>query len=194
VADARLNVPNGLSAFRIACVPVLLALAWQGALASFLIVFALGLVSDVLDGVLARRLGQVTEFGAKLDQWGDFALWLSLPVAAWWLWPEIIVREAHYAVLALVCMLTPTAIAYLKYRAVPGYHTWSVKFGSVAMGLSAALLLLFDVAWPFRAAALFQVVCAIDEIGITALLADVHHDVPSVFHALRIRRGTSAAG
>jgi hypothetical protein len=42
-------------------------------------------------------------------------------------------------------------------------------------------------------AALFQIVCAIDELGITALLADVHHDVPSVFHALRLRRGAGAA-
>ena len=183
-----MNVPNALSVFRIVAVPVLLVLAWQGALAAFLVLFAIGLASDVLDGVLARRLGQVTEFGAKLDQWGDFALWLSLPVAAWWLWPEIIRREAPYIVTALVCMVTPTAIAFLKYRAVPGYHTWSVKFGSVAMGVSAALLLLFDVAWPFRAAALFQILCAIDELGITALLADVHHDVPSVFHALRMRR------
>lgn len=183
-----MNVPNALSAFRIAAVPVLLALAWQGALAAFLVLFALGLASDVLDGIIARRTGQVTELGAKLDQWGDFALWLSLPLAAWWLWPEIIRREFVYIVIALVCMVTPTAIAYLKYRAVPGYHTWSVKFGSVAMGVSAALLLLFDVAWPFRIAALFQVVCALDELGITALLAQVHHDVPSVFHALRLRR------
>ena len=45
----------------------------------------------------------------------------------------------------------------------------------------------------FRVAALFQIVCAIDELGITALLADVHHDVPSVFHALRLRRGAGAA-
>ena len=88
MVESRLNVPNGLSAFRIACVPILLVLAWHGALAPFLIGFALGLASDVLDGVLARRLGQVTEFGARLDQWGDFALWLSLPLAAWWLWPE----------------------------------------------------------------------------------------------------------
>jgi CDP-diacylglycerol--glycerol-3-phosphate 3-phosphatidyltransferase len=183
-----MNLPNALSALRIVCVPVLLLLAWHGALAYFLIGFALGLASDVLDGMLARRLGQVTDFGARLDQWGDFALWLSLPVAAWWLWPEIIRREAAYVVVALVCMLLPTAVAYLKYRAIPGYHTWSVKLGSVAMGISAPLLLLFDVAWPFRVAALFQVVCALDELGITWLFADCRHDVPSVFHALRMRR------
>jgi hypothetical protein len=86
-------------------------------------------------------------------------------------------------------MLLPTAIAYGKYRAVPGYHTWSVKLGAVALGTSVPLLLLFDVAWPFRAAALFQIVCAIDELGVTWLLAECRHDVPSVFHALRIRRG-----
>jgi len=71
---------------------------------------------------------------------------------------------------------------------VPVYHTWSVKVGAAAMGIAVALLLILDVAWPFRAAALFQVVCAIDELGITLLLADCHHDVPSVFHAARMRR------
>ena len=184
-----MSVPNLLSAFRIACVPVLLALAWHGAVELFVVGFVLALVSDVLDGALARRLGQATDFGARLDQWADFALWVSLPLAAWWLWPAILAREANYVVVALVCMLLPTAIAYAKYRAVPGYHTWSVKLGSVAMGFSVPLLLLFDVAWPFRAAVLFQIVCAIDELGITWLLAECRHDVPSVLHAMRIRRG-----
>jgi phosphatidylserine synthase len=183
-----MNVPNLLSGFRLACVPVLLVLAWHGASGLFLALFAVGLLSDVLDGALARRLGQETDFGARLDQWGDFALWLSFPVGAWWLWTDIVLREAPFAILAIVCMLLPTAIAYAKYRAVPGYHTWSVKLGAVLMGIGVPLLLLFDLAWPFRAAALFQLVCAVDELGITLLLAECHHDVPSVLHAARLRR------
>jgi CDP-diacylglycerol--glycerol-3-phosphate 3-phosphatidyltransferase len=182
------NVPNLVSALRVACVPVLLVLAWSGATTAFLVVFALGLLTDVLDGVLARRLGQESEFGAQLDQWADFALWLTLPFAAWWLWPEIIRREAPYVILAVTCMLLPTAVAYARYRAIPGYHTWSVKIGSVAMGISVALLLVLDLAWPFRIAALLQVACAIDELGITFLLSDCRHDVPSVLHAARLRR------
>jgi phosphatidylglycerophosphate synthase len=184
----RLNAPNLLSAFRAACAPVLLVLAWHGATGIFLVLFALGLASDVLDGVLARRLGQESDFGATLDQWADFALWVSLPVGAWWLWPETLVREAPYVVLSLACLLLPTAIAYAKYRAVPGYHTWSAKVDSVLMGIGVPMLLIFDVSWPFRVAALFLLVCAIDELGITVLLADCRHDVPSVFHAARMRR------
>ena len=193
MTEPRLNAPNLLSALRVACAPALLALAWSGATTPFLLLFAAGLVTDVLDGILARRLGQATEFGARLDQWGDFALWLSLPPAVWWLWPDAIRREAVYAGIAVGCMVLPTAIAALKYREVPSYHTWSVKAGAIAMGLAAPLLLLFDVAWPFRAAALFQIVCAIDEAGITLLSAACRHDVPSVLHVLRERRAARSA-
>jgi hypothetical protein len=56
------------------------------------------------------------------------------------------------------------------------------------MGISVPLLLVFDVAWPFRVAALFQLACAIDELGITILFAECRHDVPSVLHAARLRR------
>jgi phosphatidylglycerophosphate synthase len=67
--QTQLNAPNALSAFRVLCVPLLLALAWNGATGIFLILFAPALLSDVLDGVLARKLGQESEFGARLDQW-----------------------------------------------------------------------------------------------------------------------------
>jgi CDP-diacylglycerol--glycerol-3-phosphate 3-phosphatidyltransferase len=170
---------------------VLLALAWNGATGTFLTVFGLGLVSDVLDGALARRLGQESDFGARFDQWADFALWVSFPLGAWWLWPEIVRREAPYVILAIVCLLLPTAIAYAKYRAVPGYHTWSAKLDAVLMGIGVPLLLIFDLAWPFRLAALFLLVCAIDEMFITYLLPECRHDVPSVLHAARLRRRTA---
>jgi phosphatidylglycerophosphate synthase len=188
------SVPNLLSAFRAVCAPVLLVLAWHGATGSFLALFALGLASDVLDGALARRLALESDLGARLDQWADFALWTSLPFGAWWLWPELIAREAPYVILAVACLLLPTAIAWAKYRAVPGYHTWSAKLSSVVMGISVPLLLVFDLAWPFRVGALFQLVCAIDELGITLLFAECRHDVPSVLHAARLRRRAPASG
>lgn len=188
MAEPRWNVPNALSAFRVACAPVLLLLAWKGATAAFLGLFALGLLSDVLDGVLARRLACESELGARLDQWADFALWVSFPVGAWWLWPEIVRREAPFVIVALVCLLLPTVVAYARYRAVPGYHTWTAKLGSVLMGIAVPLLLILDIAWPFRIAAIFQGVCAVDELGITLLLAECRHDVPSVLHAARLRR------
>lgn len=183
------NAPNLISTARLLCAPALLVFAWHGATGVFLGLFAAGLLSDVLDGALARRFKLESDFGARLDQWADFALWLSFPVGAWWLWPDLLMREAAYVMTAIVCAVLPTAIAYAKYGAVPGYHTWSVKTGAVVMGMAVPLLLLFELVWPFRIAALFQIVCAIDELGITFLLPTCRHDVPSVFHAAHLRRG-----
>lgn len=173
---------------RLVCAPALLVFAWQGATAVFLTLFALGLASDVADGAIARRYGLESELGARLDQWADFALWLAFPLGVWWLWPDLIRREAPYVVVAIVCLLLPTAIAYAKYRAVPGYHTWSAKLASVLMAISVPLLLLFDSPWLFRITAVYLVLCAVDELGITYFSAECRHDVPSVFHAARDRR------
>lgn len=142
----------------------------------------------MLDGVLARRLGQESELGARLDQWADFALWVALPLGVWWLWPDLVRREAPFVALSITCLLLPTALAWLKYREVPGYHTWSAKTSSVVMGIAVPVLLLFDVPGPFRAGALFLLVAAVDELAITLQLAECRHDVPSAFHASRLRR------
>ncbi|MGH0036330.1 MAG: CDP-alcohol phosphatidyltransferase family protein [Myxococcota bacterium] len=181
------NLPNGLSLFRILCVPLLLWLAWEGRMEVFLGVFVLALVSDVLDGLAARRLGLETELGAWLDQTADFALWVSFPLGAWWLWPEILRREAGWAVLSILCLLGPSAVAWLKYREIPGYHTWTAKTCAVLMGIGVPLLLVFDQAIPFRVAAVFMGVAAVDELGITWVLPTCRHDVPSVVHAMRMR-------
>lgn len=186
---SRWNVPNALSAFRIAAAPVLLVLAWNQRMGAFLVLFALALASDVLDGVIARRFGLVSGFGARLDQRADFALWGVTPIAAWWLWPDTVWREAPYVALALAGLLVPNVLAYWKYGEVPGYHTWTAKLCAVAMGLGVPLLLLFDVAFPFRAAAWLMVVAAVDQLGITWLLPESRSDVSSVFHARRAARG-----
>ncbi|MDC1144981.1 CDP-alcohol phosphatidyltransferase family protein, partial [Porticoccaceae bacterium] len=64
------SIPNILSFLRLGLVPVLIGLALVQAGQLFLWVLAVSLLSDVLDGFLARKLNQVSELGAKLDSWG----------------------------------------------------------------------------------------------------------------------------
>ena len=70
-----INIPNILTSLRILFIPVLIAvfyvfpLEWRY-LASAL-VFAIASITDWLDGYLARRLGQLTPFGAFLDPVAD---------------------------------------------------------------------------------------------------------------------------
>lgn len=72
---ARISIPNMLTGFRILLIPVLVIVFYFAPvdwryLASAA-VFTLAAVTDWLDGYLARRLGQLTPFGAFLDPVAD---------------------------------------------------------------------------------------------------------------------------
>ena len=58
--------PNVVSAMRLALVPPFLAAYFAGAMHAAVLLFALAAVSDVVDGALARLLGQRTMVGALL--------------------------------------------------------------------------------------------------------------------------------
>jgi CDP-diacylglycerol--glycerol-3-phosphate 3-phosphatidyltransferase len=181
------HLPNLLSAFRMLMVPVLGALAWHGQATAFLIGLVASLLSDVLDGWLARHSGVTSELGAKLDSWGDLATYASLPLFAWWLWPETLRAESHFLALALVAYFTPTGVGLLRWRQLTSYHTWAAKGTSLVMG--AALLCLFvgGPAWPFHLATCALLLEALEELAITALLRRPASNVRSLWHAWRAR-------
>jgi CDP-diacylglycerol--glycerol-3-phosphate 3-phosphatidyltransferase len=110
---ARLvNLPNALTVLRLAVVPVfgVLLMSNGGELADrrywATLFFALAIITDRYDGLIARRTGQVTEFGKLADPIADKALTgtaligLSvLAVLPWWVTVAILVREVGVTVL-----------------------------------------------------------------------------------------------
>src|SRR5258708_30522741 len=97
------NLPNFLSCTRLALIPILLSLAWTGHGKAFLYCFIISLLTDLTDGLLARRLHLTTELGAKLDSWADFMTYLALPFCGWWLRPEVIKDERVWLTFGVVC-------------------------------------------------------------------------------------------
>jgi CDP-diacylglycerol--glycerol-3-phosphate 3-phosphatidyltransferase len=101
------NVPNGMSLFRLAVAPLLivfwLVLDWKVAT---LALGTLAGVTDLFDGVIARRLNQVTEIGALIDQVGDlvfesFCLILALLTGELWLGWLLIYLFREFTVTAM---------------------------------------------------------------------------------------------
>ncbi|MGY1847828.1 CDP-diacylglycerol--glycerol-3-phosphate 3-phosphatidyltransferase [Blastococcus sp. SYSU DS1021] len=107
-----LNLPNALTVLRLAVVPVLAVLLlredglddagryWAT------VVFGLAIITDRYDGLIARRTGQVTEFGKLADPIADKALTgtalVALSVLAllpWWVTAVILVREVGVTLL-----------------------------------------------------------------------------------------------
>lgn len=87
--------------------------------------------------------------------------------------------------LALSAYVAPILVGFLKFRRLPSLHTWSAKTAAVLMSVSALLLFIADIAWPFRIAAIFQALVASEEIAILFLLRQWRGNVHSLWHACK---------
>ncbi len=80
VGQESLNVPNFITLVRILLIPVFVMLFFTptpGRSLSAAIIFVVAAVTDLLDGYIARRTGQVTRLGKLLDPIADKLLVLS---------------------------------------------------------------------------------------------------------------------
>ena len=182
---SKLNLPNLLTGFRFIAAPVLLWLAWNGYGIAFMGLLAVAFLTDLLDGMVARLTGQVTQFGATLDSWADVIIYLTIALCCWWLWPEMVRRELFYVGLIIASCLLPALAGILKFGRFTSYHTWGVKIAAASMGLTLYILFLYGSSWPFRIAAIICILAAIEEIVITLLLSEPESNLRSVWDVLK---------
>jgi CDP-diacylglycerol--glycerol-3-phosphate 3-phosphatidyltransferase len=184
--DRTLTIPNLLSILRILIAPLLVVAAATGRAGLFLFLFILSLVTDALDGFLARRLGQVTEWGARLDSWGDLATYLAAPVGAWLLWPSLVRREQTFILLGLAGFLFPILLGFYKFGRLTSYHTRAARLAAILLGLATPLLLVGGPPYPFRLAMLIFLLAEVEEVAITLRLKRWRANIPSFWHCCRL--------
>ena len=95
-----MNLPNILTALRIAMIPVFVLTYEQVAPAVSLLIFLLASLTDCLDGYLARKWNQITAFGKLFDPLADKLLLLAVlfcmarsNLIPWWVLIVMAVKE-----------------------------------------------------------------------------------------------------
>lgn len=152
VSSRILTIPNVLSFVRLALVPVFLVLVIMGEDVLALIVLVVSSFTDFLDGVLARRLNQVTRLGQLLDPAADrlfiFATLIGLAVRGivpWWLVAVIVGRDVLLLVLGVI-------LANFGYGPLPVHHLG--KIATFCLFYALPILMIgqaFPVAAPVSA-------------------------------------------
>jgi len=181
------NPPNALSCARILLSPVLLFLAWYGWNKIFIACLLFTFMTDALDGWLARKLNCQTESGAKLDSWADIVTWLALPVCGWWLHQEILERELPFLAISIFFYLAAIGIGFLKFRRLTSYHTYGAKFMTIFASICVAVFFITNSPWTIRAFTPVVVLTQLEEILITFTLSKWRANVPSLWHARRLK-------
>lgn len=182
-----MNIPNLLSLFRIAAAPFLLLAGWYEMPTLFFVLFGLMLFSDVLDGFIARILDQTSPLGARLDSYGDIVTYLCTPLAAWWLWPDLIEKEIYYIIAAIIIYVLPAFFSLAKFGKLASYHTWITKASAILMSVGVVMLLGFENALFFHIAVYFLLIEMVENIAITIILSEQKNDIHSIWHAWKAK-------
>jgi CDP-diacylglycerol--glycerol-3-phosphate 3-phosphatidyltransferase len=102
------TVPNLLSIIRLGLALSLPLIAWYGKTGLFFMALVTALLTDAVDGWIARRFSQASPLGTKLDSWSDLTLSFTVPLSVWWLFPKVIYREIVFVGILIGSYITPT--------------------------------------------------------------------------------------
>lgn len=155
-------------------------------------VIAAALLSDIYDGILARRMDVETTALRRADSIADTIFYAASAVAAW-----ILARQEVRAIAPLLAILIFLEIAryafdFLKFRREASYHAYSAKAWGLVLASALILLLVFGVAgvW-LRLALILGIIADLEGLAISVILPVWKRDVRSFVHALRCRRALS---
>lgn len=146
------------------------------------------LVSDVFDGIIARRLNIATAALRRMDSIADTIFYVAAGFAAWYLNPSVIAEHA----VALIALGTLEVARYLldlyKFGREASYHMWSSKLWGIALFVGLfSLLALGSPGMAISAAIYLGIIADTEGLIISLILGEWKNDVPTFVHAYRIR-------
>ena len=139
----KMTFPLFLTLLRIALIPVLilffyLPYPWSSSIAAFIFIFAA--ITDWLDGYLARRMGQMSSFGAFLDPVADKLMVATALVIMVQSPPTLLIPEIFFTLASTIIIGREIAIS--------GLREWMAEMGergTVKVGLMGKLKTIFQM-------------------------------------------------
>jgi len=150
----------------------------------------LGLVSDILDGIIARKQNISSEKLRRMDSQIDMIFWLSIGFATWILYPKLISDNSVLIWTIIGMEIACYVISFIKFKKETCTHSFLSKLWGITLLVAFTFLIGFNHAGiPFAMAIIMGLISQLDIILIILILPKWTHDVPSAYHAYLIRKG-----
>jgi len=183
------HVPNLITIARILSVPVLLALATRQHEEVFKWLLLAALLSDILDGLLARAFDLASALGATLDSIADALL---MGVAAYGIWvfhPGFVHAHGPTVLLVMGLWLLEMLVSIWRYGKLSSFHAYSIRVGAYMMGIFVMVLFIWGFhLWFFYMTVIIIVLGYLEEFVLLWLLPQWTPNVRGVYWVLRERR------
>ncbi len=142
--NKNINIPNFLSLYRLLSFPLVLYFALNNNENLFVIFLIINLITDILDGLIARVFKQQTELGARLDSIADIGTYI-LAITGVFIFKAVQFKPHLISFYIFIFLfLTANIISLLKFKRLPSLHLYSWKIGGYIQGFFFFVLFAFD--------------------------------------------------
>jgi cardiolipin synthase (CMP-forming) len=179
------TIPNILGFYRLLMFPVILWFALSGRELLFAIFLIINLLTDVADGIIARRFHMETEFGAKLDSFADNFNYLLAMTGIFVFKLEEFMPHIASFIIFLGFLFLSVIFSLFKFRKFPSFHLYSTKIGGYIQG--AFLICLFTIGFitPFYYfMILWTIVSQTEHIAIQIIIPEMRSNVKGLYWVL----------
>lgn len=183
------NVPNLISLYRLLVFPVILFMALAGRENWFVILLCISLVSDAIDGSIARYFKLQTNFGAALDNLADMCTYAMALLGLFiFKWADI---EPHAWILYLFLSVFVLSyiIAFYRFGKIPGLHLFSAVSAGYIQSLFFFVLFVFGFyPWMYFLAVGWGIIAYIEKILVLLWLDDIKIGVKGLYWLIKKER------
>lgn len=154
------------------------------------ILFSIGLLTDIFDGIIARRLGVSTTGLRRLDSTIDQVFFICFAVATYIQCSGFFKSNSTKLVILLSAEALIYAVCFLKFRKEVATHSIGAKLWTLTLFAT-----LVQVMLQCTSGVLFSIcfwlglLTRLEIVAILFVLRKWTNDVPSLYHAVQLRRG-----
>lgn len=182
----KLQLPDYLSIFRVLAAGVLLFLAFNDLRTAFSWLLVIGLITDALDGYIARKRNNTTEHGAHLDSAGDATIFLGAIIGVALFETSFFEQHLSLIVIAMGLYFLQLGLAFWRYGQSSSFHTYSAKTAAVVQGIFLVCTSFFGPwEWLFYVAVIISVLETVEEIILIFLFRESVTNVKGLYWVLR---------
>jgi len=149
-----------------------------------------GLLTDVFDGIIARKLLVSTQQLRRMDSIIDQIFWLAVLTATCIACPQFL-KDHYISLLIIVGAEALTyAVSFIRFRREVATHAIASKFWTLSiLATIIQILLTCDSGVLFQLSFYMGLITRMEVLAILFTIRTWHNDVPSLYHAVQLRKG-----
>jgi CDP-diacylglycerol--glycerol-3-phosphate 3-phosphatidyltransferase len=189
VINVPLNIPNILSLYRLYSFPFILIFVILGHEYLFAFFICFNLITDILDGWIARRFHQITEIGEKIDGLADNGTYiLAITGVFVFKWSDFHPHAVSFFIFLGLFILSRLYFL-MKFGKFHGFHAYSGKIGGYIHGSFFIVLFVFGFYdWFYYIMIISGYIISVENLLIIYFLKECRSNVKGLYWLLREKR------